>query len=81
MFIEDVMTGAVVLEISLMSPFSVFTPWEPVFAVGGKGTVLFIKGHAADANTNTSNNGMSCFVMIHLKFSFDFIRFMGYTKS
>ena len=45
-FVEDILTGEILLAIEMPPPFKMFMPWQPVFALGGGGTVLYIRGHS-----------------------------------
>ena len=45
-FVEDILTGEILLAIEMPPPFKMFMPWQPVFALGGGGSVLYIRGHS-----------------------------------
>ena len=44
-FIEDIMNGGILLAIDMPTPFKMFMPWQPVFALGSGGNNLFVRGH------------------------------------
>ena len=44
-FVEDILSGEILLAIEMPPPFKMFMPWQPVFAVGGGGSVLYVRGH------------------------------------
>ena len=44
MYIKDIGTGASLCQIGLPATHTVQNPWDPIFAIGGNGQILYLKG-------------------------------------
>ncbi|KAK3791393.1 hypothetical protein RRG08_012575 [Elysia crispata] len=67
MYIKDIGTGAALCQIGLPATHTVQNPWDPIFAIGGGGQILYLKGEGTEINEEGETNDISCVFMYHLR--------------
>lgn len=67
MYIKDIGTGAALCQIGLPATHTVQNSWDPIFALGGDGQILYLKGEGTEINEEGETNDISGVFMYHLR--------------
>ncbi|XP_055901154.1 WD repeat-containing protein 93-like isoform X1 [Biomphalaria glabrata] len=67
MFVKDITTGSLVCQIQLPSPYTLQSPWEPIFAFTDKNHSLFVKGEGLLETAEGSTERSTCLFHVQLE--------------
>ncbi|XP_064607659.1 WD repeat-containing protein 93-like isoform X2 [Liolophura sinensis] len=57
-YLQDVISGQLICQVTLPKSHDMATPWQPLIALGGGGKMMYVKGNPADTNPQCEDDTM-----------------------